>query len=307
MNGGIARLPFGEDHGIPGFPLPAGQVYGCMGEAMLLGLEGVRDATFTGMLPAENVYRLKSMAERHGFKLAEVQDAIDNRRSAWRVNRPQRVTQPSSWITGQAIFALVRVHLSWATRYSSASTSDARAAVSAGQIDARNAAAKMIGATTSVTRSGTRSAAHAGHIAPDDLQNVIQIDRAYCVAQHQTQRSGAERLDPDRPPDLAVPPADSPQDPEFPPTIGDRDDQRVDDPEHTDQDRHRDLNVGQTEPLSREAENVARGGRCCSERTPDAVRRSGRESSVSRRLYRRCGSEIDPEQVHRVVAPVART
>src|SRR5688572_26165268 len=71
LNGGIARLPFGEDHGIIGFPLPAGQVYGCMGETMLLGLEGVRDATFTGTLPVENVFRLKAMADRHGFTLAE--------------------------------------------------------------------------------------------------------------------------------------------------------------------------------------------------------------------------------------------
>jgi len=71
LNGGIAKLPFGEDHGILDLPLPAGQVYGCMGEAMLLGLEGIRDATFTGTLPVENVFRLKAMAERHGFALAE--------------------------------------------------------------------------------------------------------------------------------------------------------------------------------------------------------------------------------------------
>ena len=71
MTGGIARLPFGEDHGIPGFPLPPGQVYGCMAETLLLGLEGVRDATFTGMLPAEHVYRLAAMARRHGFALAD--------------------------------------------------------------------------------------------------------------------------------------------------------------------------------------------------------------------------------------------
>ena len=71
IGGGIARLPFGEDHGILGFPLPPGQVYGCMAETMLLGLEGVRDATFTGMLPAEHVYRLAAMANRHGFTLAE--------------------------------------------------------------------------------------------------------------------------------------------------------------------------------------------------------------------------------------------
>jgi hypothetical protein len=42
-----------------------------MAETMLLGLEGVRDATFTGMLPAEHVYRLAAMAKRHGFALAE--------------------------------------------------------------------------------------------------------------------------------------------------------------------------------------------------------------------------------------------
>jgi predicted amino acid dehydrogenase len=71
IGGGIARLPFGEHHGILGFPLPPGQVYGCMAETMLLGLEGVRDATFTGFLPAEHVYRLGAMAKRHGFTLAE--------------------------------------------------------------------------------------------------------------------------------------------------------------------------------------------------------------------------------------------
>jgi predicted amino acid dehydrogenase len=71
IGGGIARLPYGEDHGILGLSLPAGQVYGCMAEAMLLGLEGVRDATFTGMLPAEHVFRLAAMAKRHGFALAE--------------------------------------------------------------------------------------------------------------------------------------------------------------------------------------------------------------------------------------------
>jgi acetylornithine/succinyldiaminopimelate/putrescine aminotransferase/predicted amino acid dehydrogenase len=71
IGGGICRLPFGEAHGILGMPLPPGQVYGCMAETLLLGLEGVRDATFTGFLPAENVYRLAAMAKRHGFSLAE--------------------------------------------------------------------------------------------------------------------------------------------------------------------------------------------------------------------------------------------
>jgi hypothetical protein len=38
---------------------------------MLIGLEGIRDATFTGVLPAEHVVRLAAMAKRHGFGLAE--------------------------------------------------------------------------------------------------------------------------------------------------------------------------------------------------------------------------------------------
>jgi acetylornithine/succinyldiaminopimelate/putrescine aminotransferase/predicted amino acid dehydrogenase len=84
MSGGIARLPFGEHHGIIGFPLPAGQVYGCMAETMLLGLEGVRDATFTGNLPAEHVFRLAAMAKRHGFALADYKSHVtmENRHGA---------------------------------------------------------------------------------------------------------------------------------------------------------------------------------------------------------------------------------
>jgi predicted amino acid dehydrogenase len=32
VQGGIVRLPFGEDLGVPGFPLPPGQAFGCMAE-----------------------------------------------------------------------------------------------------------------------------------------------------------------------------------------------------------------------------------------------------------------------------------
>jgi len=42
-----------------------------MAETMLLGLEGVRDETYTGVLPAEHVFRLAAMPKRHGFALAE--------------------------------------------------------------------------------------------------------------------------------------------------------------------------------------------------------------------------------------------
>jgi acetylornithine/succinyldiaminopimelate/putrescine aminotransferase/predicted amino acid dehydrogenase len=71
IKGGIARLPGGEDLGIVGFPLPPGMTYGCMAEGILLGLEGVTDATFTGSLRAEHVARVRAMAQRHGFALAD--------------------------------------------------------------------------------------------------------------------------------------------------------------------------------------------------------------------------------------------
>jgi predicted amino acid dehydrogenase len=71
MHGGIAGLPGGEDLQIVGFPLPAGQVYGCMAEAMLLGFEGVRDSRFTGSIRSDQLRVLEAMAQRHGFELAD--------------------------------------------------------------------------------------------------------------------------------------------------------------------------------------------------------------------------------------------
>jgi len=65
------RLPGGEDLEIVGFPLPPGYTYGCMAEGLLLGFEGVRDASFTGSLALEQVRRIEAIAERHGFALAD--------------------------------------------------------------------------------------------------------------------------------------------------------------------------------------------------------------------------------------------
>lgn len=75
IKGGIAALPHGEDLEIVDFPLPRGQAYGCMAEALLLGLEGVNDTTFTGSLTPSHVERVSAMAARHGFKLADYRRA----------------------------------------------------------------------------------------------------------------------------------------------------------------------------------------------------------------------------------------
>jgi acetylornithine/succinyldiaminopimelate/putrescine aminotransferase/predicted amino acid dehydrogenase len=71
IKGGIASLPFSEDLEIPGFPLPRGQAYGCLAEAVLLGFEGCRDSTFTGSLTPQHVWAVGRMAHRHGFRLAD--------------------------------------------------------------------------------------------------------------------------------------------------------------------------------------------------------------------------------------------
>lgn len=75
IKGGIVALPFGEDLEITGFPLPRGQTYGCMAEAMLLGLEGERSTAFTGTLTIAQVERITALAARHGFELADYKRA----------------------------------------------------------------------------------------------------------------------------------------------------------------------------------------------------------------------------------------
>src|SRR5262249_29491959 len=75
IKGGIVSLPFEEYLEIVGFPLPQAQAYACMAEAMLLGFEGIQDATFTGSLTTEHLSRVAAMAQRHGFALAGYKSA----------------------------------------------------------------------------------------------------------------------------------------------------------------------------------------------------------------------------------------
>lgn len=75
IHGGIVHLPFGEDLEIVGFPLPPGHTYACMAEGILLGLEGARDATFTGWLTPNKIRRIDEIARRHGFELADYKES----------------------------------------------------------------------------------------------------------------------------------------------------------------------------------------------------------------------------------------
>jgi acetylornithine/succinyldiaminopimelate/putrescine aminotransferase/predicted amino acid dehydrogenase len=74
--GGIARLPFGEAIGVRGFPLPAGEVYGCMAEAIILGFEGIRDSSFTGSITPDRIRFIAERAAYHGLELASSAPAV---------------------------------------------------------------------------------------------------------------------------------------------------------------------------------------------------------------------------------------
>lgn len=75
FKGGLARLPHGENLHIASFPLPVGQCFGCLAEALLLGFAGVRDHSYTGVVTPAKVQRLAQLAQQHGFELVDYKRA----------------------------------------------------------------------------------------------------------------------------------------------------------------------------------------------------------------------------------------
>jgi acetylornithine/succinyldiaminopimelate/putrescine aminotransferase/predicted amino acid dehydrogenase len=70
VTGGLAKLPGGEDLDIAGFPLPVGQTFGCMAEALLLGLAGHWTREFTGSVTEAKIEVLEALGLQYGFGLA---------------------------------------------------------------------------------------------------------------------------------------------------------------------------------------------------------------------------------------------
>jgi acetylornithine/succinyldiaminopimelate/putrescine aminotransferase/predicted amino acid dehydrogenase len=68
--GGLAQLPGGENLEIANFPLPAGQTFGCMAEAILLGLSHNWTREFTGPVTEEKIAKLGALAALYGIGLA---------------------------------------------------------------------------------------------------------------------------------------------------------------------------------------------------------------------------------------------
>jgi predicted amino acid dehydrogenase len=67
IRGGVIQLPANPDWYVPGIPLAPGEMYACMAETALMGLEGQRCHGSRGTLTLERVLATQEMARRHGF------------------------------------------------------------------------------------------------------------------------------------------------------------------------------------------------------------------------------------------------
>jgi predicted amino acid dehydrogenase len=67
IRGGVVRVPLNPAWRVPGVPLPPGEMYACMAETVLMGLEGQRTHGSLGQLTPERVRAAQEMAARHGF------------------------------------------------------------------------------------------------------------------------------------------------------------------------------------------------------------------------------------------------
>jgi acetylornithine/succinyldiaminopimelate/putrescine aminotransferase/predicted amino acid dehydrogenase len=67
IRGGLIRAWENQDIAFPGVPLREGEMYACMAETALLGLEGIHENFSCGPVTVENVERIRQIARRHGF------------------------------------------------------------------------------------------------------------------------------------------------------------------------------------------------------------------------------------------------
>ena len=144
---------------------------------------------------------------------------------------------------------------------------------------------------------------HACNVLVNDLQDVVEIDRAQPEAQHEPEQADAERLDPDRAPDLPAQAADRLQDAELAPAVGDRHRQRVDDA----QDRHQhgdgNLHRREAEPLVGDLQDVRLQLRV-RQHEHLAGARVALEDAPPHLRHRHLRLQVHAEEVHRIVVPV---
>lgn len=68
IQGGIVRLPLNNDLKLSGLNLPAGRVFACIGETLLMGLAEMKGHGSYGDLTPESVQQMLKLADEHGFQ-----------------------------------------------------------------------------------------------------------------------------------------------------------------------------------------------------------------------------------------------
>lgn len=75
LKGGIVRAPLGQSLQVPGMRLPAGTMYGCLAETVLLGFEGTGENFSYGKLTSSRLRRIRELARQHGFTVEELRES----------------------------------------------------------------------------------------------------------------------------------------------------------------------------------------------------------------------------------------
>ena len=71
IQGGIVKLPYGEDVGVKAIPVKPGTVFACMAETMLMGLTHMGVHYSYGDIQKQQVKHIGEIARVHGFTLAD--------------------------------------------------------------------------------------------------------------------------------------------------------------------------------------------------------------------------------------------
>ena len=71
LQGGLVKAPMDQVVDVEGMDLRPGEIYGCLGETILLGLAGIGENYSYGSLDALKVRRIREIARTHGFTVEE--------------------------------------------------------------------------------------------------------------------------------------------------------------------------------------------------------------------------------------------
>lgn len=90
--GSLVQVPSTDSLDLTPFGLPAGQMYACMAETAVLGLEGLAGNYSIGDVRLEQIAEISELADRNGFVLGD--DVTTTETSAQKPSNEQRVSAP---------------------------------------------------------------------------------------------------------------------------------------------------------------------------------------------------------------------